>query len=213
MSLEGEFQLAAIPAALPLVGPLGEALLTINPGLTLAVHSRTSREIESGLVNNAFDAGITYLDHEPPANMLNVPLHGEQYLFVMRRGQGFEDRDSITWAEVATMPLCLLHRGMQFRRILDRQFADRNLALNPLAVADSYVSLLALVQTGKFGTVVPVGYAHLVAGLDWGVLIPFEHPAPVRRIGLVVVNRDPLGPMASAGLVAAQQVAPIALSL
>lgn len=202
--LQGEFRLAAIPAALPLIGPFGAALMAQHPGLTLAVHSATAREIARGLAANAFDAGVTYLDHEPPADVLAVPLHAERHLFVARRGGAFDHHRAVTWAEVAAERLCLLHQGMQFRRILDREFAARGLAVSPAAVADSHVSLLALVRTGGFGTVIPDAYADLVAGQDWAVLLPFAAPAPDRRMGLVVVNRDPLGPLARAGLQAAQ---------
>lgn len=202
--LLGEFQLGAIPAALPLVGRFGEALLSRNPGLTLAVRSATSREIERGLVANSFDAGITYLDHEPPSNVLSVPLHEEQYLFVAPRDSEFGQRESVDWNEMTALPLCLLHQGMQFRRILDRQFAERGLAVTPAVVADSYVSLLSLVRTGRFATIVPAGYARLFAGLDWCVMLPTADPAPVRRVGLVVMSRSPLGPMAQAAVTAAQ---------
>ena len=68
---------------------------------------------------NEVDAGLTYLDHEPPTNMLTAPLHNEQYRLVVRRGTGFDDVDSVDWQQVAAMPLCLLHQGMQYRRILD----------------------------------------------------------------------------------------------
>ncbi|MBC2666124.1 LysR family transcriptional regulator [Novosphingobium flavum] len=204
VELQGEFRLAAIPAALPLVGAFGEALLAQNRGLAMSVHSQTSREIERGLAANTFDAGITYLDHEPAGNVLSVPLHEEQYLFVARRGTGFDGRTCVDWAEVAEMRLCLLHQGMQFRRILDRQFADCGLSVMPPAIADSYVSLLSLVRSGEFVTIFPAAYADLVSGLDWCLFLPFDaEPAP-RRIGLVVVDRDPMGPMARAGLLAAQ---------
>lgn len=201
---QGEFRLAAIPAALPLVGMFGERLLAANPGLTLSVHSDTSREIERGLAANAFDAGMTYLDHEPATNVLSVALHEEQYLFVARRGTGWDHAIAIEWKEASTTQLCLLHQGMQFRRILDRQFAERGIAVTPLAIADSYVSLLSLVRSGGFVTIIPAAYARLMAGLDWCQFLPFADPAPVRRVGLVVVGRDPLGSMARAGLIAAQ---------
>lgn len=203
VELQGEFRLAAIPAALPLIGAFGEELLTQNPGLNLSIQSHTSREIEQGLVANIFDAGVTYLDHEPAANMLSVPLDEEQYVFVVRRGEGFDDRAAVDWDEVAVLRMCLLHQGMQFRRILDRRFAELGLSVTPLAIADSYVSLLSLVRSGRFVTILPAAYARLLAGVDWCLFLPFADEAPVRRVGLLTVARDPVGPMARAGLLAA----------
>lgn len=209
----GEFGLAAIPAALPLVGLFGEALLQHYPGLSLAVRSATSREIERGLHAFEFDAGLTYLDHEPPANVLSVPLTAERYLFVVRRGEGFDARETISWQEAAAQPLCLLHQGMQYRRILDARLNARGLAIAPRVVADSYVALLAMVRAGGFATIVPDGYASLMAGLEWARFLPFDEAEEVRRIGLVVVNRDPMGPLASAGLAVARMLEPVGLRL
>lgn len=205
-ALTGEFRLFAIPAALPLVGPFGEELLRANPGLTMAVQTGTSREIEHGLLANDCDAGLTYLDHEPPASMLTAPLHHEQYRFIARRGAGFDHRESVSWEEVAALPLCLLHQGMQYRRILDRQFALRGLSVSPAVVADTYITVFSLVRSGAFMSIVPDGYAALMQGLEWCKFLLLEPAADLRRIGLVVVNRDPLGTMARAGLAVAHQI-------
>jgi DNA-binding transcriptional LysR family regulator len=206
LEINGEFRLAAIPAALPTVGRFGEALLRQHPGLTLSVHTGTSREIEQGLQANSFDAGLTYLDHEPAANVLSVRLCDERYVFVARGAVHFNCRRTITWKEVAAQPLCLLHQGMQYRRILDQQFAARGLSVTPAIIADSYVTLLSLVHSGAYVSVVPDAYASLMAGLDWCCFLPFDEPEQPRRIGLVVVNRDPLGWMARAGLKVAREI-------
>lgn len=196
----GEFSLAAIPAALPLAGVFGEALLERHPGLTLSVRSATSREIERAL--NAFecDAGLTYLDHEPPGNVLSVALHAECYLFVTRADGESGAMAEVGWEEAARQPLCLLHQGMQFRRILDARMRERGLSITPRVVADSYVTLFDLVRSGGFCTIVPDTYARLLAGLSWAKFIPLDDRDEPRRIGLVVVNRVPLSPMAAAAL-------------
>lgn len=210
-SLAGEFRLSAIPAALPLVGPFGRALLRANPQLYLAVESGTSREIAHSLQVNECDAGLTYLDNEPPPNMLSVPLHQEQYVFVARAGTGFDDRTKVGWEEVAELRLCLLHQGMQYRRILDREFAERGLSTTPAATADSHIAMMSMVHSGDFATIVPDAYARLMTGLDWCRFLEFEQPAKTRRIGLVVVSRDPLGSMARTALSIAQELGPMAM--
>jgi hypothetical protein len=43
-----------------------------------------------------------------------------------------------------------------------------------------------------------------MAGLEWAQFLPFDAPEEARRVGLVVVNRDPMGPMARAALAAAR---------
>ncbi len=210
-SLIGEFRLAAIPAALPLVGPFGRALLRANPDLSLVVQGGTSREIVHGLQINDYDAGLTYLDNEPPPNMLSVPLHQEQYVFVARAGKGFDGRSTVSWEEVADLNLCLLHQGMQYRRILDREFAQRGLSTTPAATADSHIAMMSMVYSGDFATIVPDAYSRLMTGLDWCCFLSFDPPAATRRIGLVVVSRDPLGNMARTALATAQELGPKAM--
>ena len=198
--IHGEFRLGVIPAAMPVVGHVAQALLDRHPGLTLSVRSLTSREIERGLGAFELDAGLTYLDHEPPADMLTAPLYAEHYIFLARAGSAFDGRERIGWTEAATADLCLLHQGMQNRRILDARFAERGLALNPRATADSYVALLAMVQSGSFATIMSDSYLALLPGLSWAHIIPFDDPAPASRIGLIIPNRTPIGPLAGVAL-------------
>ena len=204
--IHGEFRLGAIPAAMPAAGPLAEALLATYPGLSLSIRSFTSREIVRGLNAFELDAGLTYLDHEPPADMLNVPLYGERYMFVAQRGSGFDDHDRISWEEAASAPLCLLHQGMQNRRILDAALAARGLAIAPRATSDSYVALLALVRSGGFATIMPDSYAAMLEELGWARFIPFEGEQAVSRIGLIVIDRAPLNPLSAAALTVARHV-------
>ena len=73
--IHGEFRLGTIPAAMPAIGRLAQVLLANHPGLSLSIRSFTSREIVRGLNAFELDAGLTYLDHEPPADMLSVGLY------------------------------------------------------------------------------------------------------------------------------------------
>ncbi|ARS26170.1 LysR family transcriptional regulator [Sphingomonas sp. KC8] len=194
--LRGELRLGAIPASLPVTGHLAKAICDKHPELAIAVHSLTSREIERGLAAFELDAAVTYLDHEPPANVISVPLYTEQYMYIGRAiGRG-ERGCPISWAQAVAGPLCLLHRGMQNRRILDAHLAARGLTPQPKATSDSYVALFAMVQSGGFATIIPDTYAALVSDLDWAEVRPFADPFPPSRIGLVMLDRSPVGPLA-----------------
>lgn len=204
--LSGPFRLAAIPSALPLVGRFGAALLQRYPGVSLAVQQAPSRQIEQDLAALSCDAGLTYLDHEPPAHVVAVPLAEEGFLHVAPSGGDWGEEGAVVeWAAAAARPLVLLHGGMQYRRILDAQFAARGLSATPRAVADSLVALLSLVGSGQFATIVPDGYARLVEGLAGFDVRPMAadiHPA--QRLGLVVLDRQPMGPLAKAALTVAR---------
>ncbi len=201
-ALNGELRLGAIPAALPAAGDFVRALRRLHPGVTLSIRSCTSREIAHGLAAFVLDAGITYIAHEPPAHVVAVPLYGERMRFVTR-ADGAQIA-TIGWREAIARPLCLLHQGMQNRRILDAYLAARDLAARPEATADSYVALLAMVGSGDFATIMPDSYAPLLP--EWAAAIPFDEPMPASAIGLVVSERSPLGPLALAALATAAQM-------
>lgn len=202
--LQGEFRLGAIPAALPFAGRMAQALLDMRPALAMSVRSLTSREIARGLADFEIDGGLTYLDHEPPADVLSVPLYEESYRVLVRVEGMWAGRDTISIAEVAALPLCLLHQGMQNRRILDARMAEHGFALHPRVTADSYATLLSMVQSGAFVSIIPDSYVALLPDLGWAKVLEFEEAMPMSRIGLVVLDRAPLTPLASAAMQAAR---------
>lgn len=201
--LHGELRLGIIPAAMPMSGQIVRALLATQGEISVSVRSLTSREIAHGLTASELDAGVTYLDHEPLPDMLSVTLNQESYLFLMRK-TAQSPRSSISLIEALKHPLCILHQGMQNRRILDERLAERGLAIRPQVIADSYVALLSLVQTGAFATIIPDSYAGLLPALEWAQILPFDSPLPSSRIGLIVRNRGLLSPLAHTALAAAR---------
>lgn len=200
----GTLRLGAIPAAAPSLGFLAEMLTRAHPGLDLDIRSMTSREIVRDLAGFELDAGVTYLDHEPPAHVISVPLYGERAMFVAAEGFQHAWSGAVSWTEVMTLPLCLLHQGMQNRRILDEQLARRGLVIRPRATADSYAALLAIARSGAFATIMPDSYAALLP--RWAKMLPFEEPAQLSQIGLVVPDRSPLSPLAEAALSVAERL-------
>lgn len=200
----GELRLGAIPASMPITGAIAAALRKSHPEVHLAISSLTSREIARRLAEFSLDAGLTYLAHEPPADVIGLPLYDERMMFVRRRTQDEPPPVRIGWDEALGQPLCLLHQGMQNRRILDANLAARSRAVLPAATADSYVALLALVQSGNFATIMPDSYAPLMPG--WACMIPFEQAMPASVIGLIVPNRSPLSPLALTMLSVAEAV-------
>lgn len=193
--LKGEVRLGSIPAAMPAAGLLVDAIHARHPNLNVQLRALTSRQIERELAAFELDAGLTYLDFEPPAHALAVPLYSESSMLVSARG-GIAVPDPLGWADLAALPLCLLHQGMQNRRILDARLAALGLALRPLVTADSYVALLAVVRQGRLCTVMPDSHAMLLSGLDWATTVPLPASTEPNRIGLIVSDRSPMPPLA-----------------
>ena len=126
-ALSGHLTLAAVPTALPMAAELTIPFRAKHPGVRFTVLSKTSREILSMLDDFQIDAGLTYLDNEPLGDLQTVPLYRERYQLLTRAGGRYGEREKVTWADVARIPLCLLTPDMQNRRIIDQ------LLVNPAA--------------------------------------------------------------------------------
>lgn len=203
--LKGELRLGAIPAAMPVIGHLTAAMLERHPGLNISVRALSSRQIERNLAAFELDAGITYLDFEPPAHALSVPLYTERAILIGAAG-GVAVPDPLDWSDLANLPLCLLHQGMQNRRILDARLAERGFALRPVVTADSYVALLGLVQQGRLCSIIPENHATLLEGLTWARTYPLPATAEGSRVGVTVSDSAPMGPLSQAALSVARDL-------
>ena len=204
-ALKGELRLGAIPAAMPAIGCLVVAIQARHPGLNVSIRALTSRQIERELAAFELDAGMTYLDFEPPAHALSVPLYVERTMLISAVG-GVAVPDPLDWPDLAGLPLCLLHQGMQNRRILDSRLAERGLALRPLVTADSYVALLGLVQQGQLCSIIPDSHATLLDGLAWAQAHTMPQSDHGSRVGLIVSDAVPMGPLAQAVLGVAREL-------
>lgn len=206
-ALQGTLRLGAIPAAGPVVGHLARSIAAAHPRLLLDIRMMTSRQIEKALIDYELDAGVTYLKNEPLAQVRTAALYGERYVFATAASSDFGRAGAVSWNEAASAPLCLLHTGMQNRRILDAVLAARGLKVEPRATADNYISLLSMVEAAGFSSILPHSYASLIGG-DSGIrLIEFADPAPANEIGLVVLDREPISALARVALAAAEDTA------
>lgn len=203
--LKGELRLGCIPAAMPVIGSLAEAMLERYEGLNISVRALTSRQIERDLAAFELDAGITYLAFEPPAHALSVALYSERSMLVSADG-GISIPEPLEWADLARLPLCLLHQGMQNRRILDSRLAERGLALQPRVTTDSYIALLGLVQHGRLCSIIPDSHAALLKGLEWAKICPLPDIVEGSRVGVIVADSAPLGRLAQAVLTVAREL-------
>lgn len=204
--LRGTLRLGAIPAAMPSVGYLVRALAVAHAGLHVSIRSMTSREIEQGLVARDLDAGITYLSSEPPAQVRSVPLYVEHFIFATNRDGAYADLSAIGLAEAAETRLCLLNDAMQNRRILNACLAERGLTVEPVATADSYVALLAMVADGGLSAIITDSHSAMVTAHPRLRLIPIADTLPANQVGLVIIDREPLSPLARAAFAIASHI-------
>jgi DNA-binding transcriptional LysR family regulator len=120
--LSGQLRIGAIPTALSSISLLTTPFCLRYPKVRVSVISMTSVEIQRSLSDYSIDVGLTYIDNEPLAQVRTKPLYRETYVLLTSAEGPFADRESLTWAEAAQIPLCLLSPDMQNRRIIDAAF-------------------------------------------------------------------------------------------
>ena len=199
--LSGRLRIAAIPTALAMVAALTTPYREKHPNVRFTIYSRTSIEILDLLDNLEIDAGITYVENEPVGRVTTVPLYHERYRLLTSADAPLGNRDTVTWAEVAQVPLCLLTPDMQNRRIIDGLLRAAGGDVQPTLESDSMILLFAHVRTGRWASVMPARLAETLGLTATIRAIPIVEPEAVHTIGLVVPPREPLTPLA-AGLVA-----------
>ena len=189
--LSGQLRIGAIPTSLPSVSLLTTPLSGNHPGITIAVHSLNSRQIERGLHEFELDLGVTYLDSEPLTGVRGHALYEEQYVLLTDEAGRLAERDDVTWAEAATLPLCLLTGDMQNRRIVDGIFREAGAEPKPTVVTNSISTLFAHVRDGPWSSVMAHTWLHLFDVPVGMTAIPLVAPSTTRTIGLVWLDRDP----------------------
>jgi len=207
--LTGHVRIAAIPTALAIVSAITTPFRARHPDVSFTILSRNSIQVLSLLENLDIDAGITYLDNEPLGRVQTVPLYSEEYRLLVSSGGPFGDRDTVSWAEVGRVPLCLLTPDMQNRRIIDDLLRQAGTKVAPTLESDSIIVLFAHVRTGQWASVMPAKLAE-VLGLTGKVrTIPIVEPQVAHAVGFVVPDRSPLTPLINALVSEARQLAPL----
>src|SRR5205807_6060351 len=108
------------------------------------------------------------------------------------------ERDKVTWAEVAKIPLCLLTPDMQNRRIIDGLLSAAGARPEPTLESNSMIVLFSHVRTGRWASVMPEKLADTLGLTEHVRSIPIVEPEVVHAIGLVVPDREPLPPLTAA---------------
>jgi DNA-binding transcriptional LysR family regulator len=205
--LTGRLRLAAIPMAHALIEPLTTAYHQRHPEVQFTLLSHNAQDILRLLENLEIDAGVTYLDHEPNGRVSSVPLFREHYHLVIAADAPFGDRDKVTWADVAKVPLCLLTPDTKLRRMIDGLMHEAGGEPKPALESNSLILLYAHVRTGRWATVMPARLAATLGLTDKLRAIPIVEPDATHTVGLVVPARKPMKPLTAALVAEARRVA------
>jgi DNA-binding transcriptional LysR family regulator len=196
--LSGNLRIGVIPTALPMVADLTGPFTEKHPNVRVSILSRTSLEILAGIEALDLEAGITYLDNEPLGRVTQVPLYKEFYRLLIAPGSELSGRQQVSWAELATVPLCLLTSDMQNRRIVNQHLGEAGVAAQPMIDSNSTVALVAHVLTGRWASVVPKRLADMFAADGRLLSVPIVEPEAEHSVGLITTRRDPQTPVLQA---------------
>ncbi len=195
--LSGMIKLGAIPTALPLVPFLTEACRHIHQQIRHQVYTLAAPDILRKLATFELDIGLSYLDGQPNLNIHTMPLFQERYFLVAQNAQLFWGNKTMSWAQAAQLPLCLLTPNMQSRHGIDGAFARAGFKAEPVLESDSLTVLCGHVQQLGLYSILPHSVfclSHLTHSLAALPLVPQLQ----RNIGLIVRADHPHGPILQA---------------
>jgi len=205
--LTGTLRIAAIPTALAMTAAITTPYRARHPNVRFTIWSRTSIEILTLLENLEIDAGVTYVDNEPLGRVNAIPLYREHYRLLTSADAPLGTRDTVTWAEVAKVPLCLLTPDMQNRRIIDSLLRAAGGAPQPTLESNSMIVLFAHVRTGRWASVMPAKLAETLGLTDPIRAIPIVEPEAFHTVGVVMPAREPATPLNTALMAEAKKLA------
>jgi DNA-binding transcriptional LysR family regulator len=206
--LAGRLSIGVIPSALPMVALMTKVIQLRHPGIELTVLSQSSIEILRHLEEFAIDIGLTYLDNEPIEGMRSEAVYMERYCLLVRSDHELADASSVTWAEAAKQPLCLLTPDMQNRRIIDRAFRAANSAPIPRLETNSVLNLCANVRLMGLTSIIPEYFLDVIGPISDVRAVHLSEPLLEHSVGLVALDRDPVSPLILAAFECARAVEP-----
>lgn len=149
--LAGTLRIGVMPTANARLGTVLGRFLFEQPEVRAEVITRPTTEIVDQLARRELDAGLVYVDDPLPATVpLTVTaLYRERLLLLTSDARWRASHGTVTWAEAAAVPLCLLAPSMQNRQVIDRAFRAAGADPTVRAEADSIVALMELGAAGS----------------------------------------------------------------
>jgi len=204
-NLSGTLRIGAIPTTMPVVPFLTSPCQEEYSEIKVTVLSLPSDEIVRRLDNCDLDMGLTFLDEKSLAGFQMYPLFVERYVLVARDEAILQGRQSLSWNEVAELPLCLLTANMQSRRIIDAAFRSAGATPRIRVETDSIFALYAQLRCSSLCAVAPHSVLSLVELRQEICVVPIT-PSLSREIGLVIRRQNPYPPVTAAALEMALKV-------
>jgi len=183
--LSGTLRFGAIPTTMPIVSLLTGPYWDAYPDIRQTVRSLSNEEIIRRLDDFELDIGLTYLEDQKLERFRVLPLYRERYVLLARDAASLNNRESISWRDAAALPLCLLTRNMQNRRIINAAFRRADVEPRVVVETDSVFALYSNVRCAQMYSILPHSLFALFEMQEELTAIPLT-PELNRGIGLVI---------------------------
>jgi DNA-binding transcriptional LysR family regulator len=190
--LSGRLRLGIIPSVNAVAPRLTTSFASANPQVVIDEVEATSAEILRNLSIFELDAAITYIDNEPLERVRALPISVERYVLVLPESSPLAALEGVTWAQAATLPLCLLRGDMQNRRIIENVFASIGVVPSVRVEANSMMAKLCYLESGYWASIMPQNLMYWLRGLRGMRVVPLVEPEIAKTLGLVIAERDPI---------------------
>jgi DNA-binding transcriptional LysR family regulator len=194
-SLSGRLRLGVIPSATATSSLLATSFVRENHGVSISDVEMTSNDILRALMSFELDAGITYIDNEPLDHVRTHPIGKEEYVLVTPADSPAAGLPTVTWTEVAALPLCLLQRDMQNRRILETIFESVGARPNARIETNSMISKYCYLRAGYWSTIMPRSFVEWLPPPPGLHIARIVEPCVTKTVGLVIADRSPIPPL------------------
>jgi LysR family hydrogen peroxide-inducible transcriptional activator len=182
--LHGEFRLGVIHTIGPYLLPeLIASMRRIAPEMGLFIEESMTALLADYLKYGNVDAAIVALPFEVPG-IVTRPLYDEAFEVIVPSGHPWAGRTSITADEVRGDHVLVLKAGNCFREQVLDACPDISHAEGSLLEGHSIETVRCMVASGYGISVLPAGALSGPYRSDMVRAIPFEPPAPTRRVAL-----------------------------
>ncbi len=188
----GALTIGVVPTAVPIAARFAAMLQARYRAVAPVVLSLSSPEIEAGLENLSLDLGLGYTDRlgQRGIRLATVAQYTERYFLVRRSTLPQRDAlrfgPSITWAEAAALPLCLLTPDLHNRTLVNGAFAAAGVSVRPVLQTNSILTLALSVVAGEVCSVLPGALVGVVRGYRELEALPLSGPQVLTPVGFMV---------------------------
>lgn len=197
-NLTGRLRIGAMPMSSPVLPLINNLFALLHPTVQVDIQFLGLDQLKQGLKNFELDVGITYLEDQPLERLKTLALYEEHWSLMVPKTMFPASKQTVTWAEAANVPLCLLSPFMRERQIMDAAFESIRCKPAARLESNSIFQLAFHVMQGDLATVIPKDFTHANRAFPGTREIPLREPVVRQKVGLVWEQGNPMLPMTKA---------------